>query len=406
MKILLLNQTFHPDVMATGQYLSEVAVHLAQRGHQVTVVTSRRAYDNPRVRFPRQELWQHVTILRVPSPGFGKSAKWRRAVDFGGFLLGCCLRVAMLPRHEVIVALTSPPLISAIGACLARLWHARFVYWVMDLNPDEAIAAGWLQPDSIAATILDRISRFSLKRSASIVALDRFMADRLAAKGISPGRIRIIPPWIQEGEARFDASGRERFRQNHGLRNKFVVMYSGNHSPCHPLDTLLAAAQRFRNDPTIAFCCVGGGSQFARVQEFAANHRLSNVLCLPYQPLGELAGSLSAADLHVVVMGEAFVGIVHPCKIYNLLSVSAPILFIGPRPSHVSEILETVGPTPLNAWAPHGDVDRVTEHIRALRDKGGQRNPALAPEVCARFGRQTLLSQLINELERPATPAS
>jgi len=33
---LLLNQTFYPDVMATGQYLTEVAVRLVERGHEVT----------------------------------------------------------------------------------------------------------------------------------------------------------------------------------------------------------------------------------------------------------------------------------------------------------------------------------------------------------------------------------
>jgi hypothetical protein len=40
----------------------------------------------------------------------------------------------------------------------------------------------------------------------------------------------------------YSSSGREAFRKTHGLEGKFVVMYSGNHSPCHPLDTLLDAA--------------------------------------------------------------------------------------------------------------------------------------------------------------------
>src|SRR6266699_3329465 len=69
----------------------------------------------------------------------------------------------------------------------------------------------------------------------------------------------------------------------------------------------------------------------------------TNIVCLPYQPLSALAGSLSAADLHVVVMGEPFVGIVHPCKIYNVLAVCAPVLYLGPRPNHVTEILDAMG---------------------------------------------------------------
>ncbi len=86
------------------------------------------------------------------------------------------------------------------------------------------------------------------------------------------------------------------------------------------------------------FCFVGGGSEQVKVREFAAQHGLKNVKCLPYQPLNELSGSLSAADLHVVVMGEEFVGIVHPCKVYNIMLVGAPALYIGPEPSHVTDI--------------------------------------------------------------------
>ena len=72
------------------------------------------------------------------------------------------------------------------------------------------------------------------------------MAKRIEDKGIDAGRIAILPPWSHDDVVRYDAAGRERFRREHGLDGKFVVMYSGNHSPCHPLTTLLEAAQRLR----------------------------------------------------------------------------------------------------------------------------------------------------------------
>jgi hypothetical protein len=148
LKILLLNQTFYPDVMATGQYLAELAVALAEKGHEVTVVTGRRAYDHPERLFPARETWRGIRIIRISSTRFGKKAKWRRATDFASFIVNCCARLAFLPRHDVVMALTTPPLISFIGAWRAKLWRAGFCYWVMDLNPDEAVAAGWLRADS------------------------------------------------------------------------------------------------------------------------------------------------------------------------------------------------------------------------------------------------------------------
>src|SRR6185295_15568115 len=111
-------------------------------------------------------------------------------------------------------------------------------------------------------------------------------------------KIVTIPPWSHDTEVKFDPAGRQRFRGAHDFGDRFVVMYSGNHSPCHPLTTLLEAAKKLRQDNSVLFAFIGGGSEFGRVKEFAEKENLANIKMLPYQPLNELAGSLSAADLH------------------------------------------------------------------------------------------------------------
>jgi colanic acid biosynthesis glycosyl transferase WcaI len=392
---LLLNQTFHPDVMATGQYLSEVATALVERHHHVTVITSRRAYDHPATTFPARETWRGIRIIRIGSTALGKTAKWRRAADFASFTFLCALRLAVLPRPDAVLALTSPPFISYLGAWFARLRRCRFYYWVMDFNPDEALAAGWLRPDSLAAKTLEAMSRFSLARAHKLIALDRFMRDRIMAKGIATQKIVVLPPWSHDSEVAFDPAGREQFRQAHALDGKFVVMYSGNHSPCHPLDTLLGAARRLVSDPNIMFCFVGGGSEFRKIQQQPA---APNILCLPYQPLAQLSGSLSAADLHVVVMGDAFVGLVHPCKIYNILNVGAPVLYIGPALSHVTELADAANGELNYLSARHGDVDGVVKQIRQFRSvwAGAARS---RPAVHVKFSKDAVLPKLLAELE-------
>lgn len=400
MKILLLNQTFHPDVVATAQYLTDLARTLAARGHQVTVVAGRKAYDDSARRFAAHEVWQGITIHRVTGTSFGKGAKWRRAADFASFIGACCWRLLWLPRQDAVVALTSPPLISFIGAGFTRLRGGKFFYWVMDLNPDEAIAAGWLREDSLLARGLQWMSRFSLRRAARVIVLDRFMRARVEAKGIAPEKIAVIAPWSHDDAVRYDAAGRAAFRGKHGLTDQFVVMYSGNHSPCHPLDTLLAAAKALAGEPEFAFLFVGGGSEFAQVQRFAAEHRLENILCLPYQPLAQLAGSLSAADLHVVVMGDPFVGTIHPCKIYNILTVGAPLLYIGPAASHVSEILAALGGGEQCHSARHGDVAAVVASIRRGASTGGRLGGPQVEAVAAEFGMAVLLPKLVAVLEQ------
>lgn len=382
MRILLLNQCFYPDVVSTAQHLTDLATTLASRGHAVTVIASDRGYDDPAIRFKHRERWNGIDIIRIPNASFGKSSKWRRFLNFGSFLLLCSLRLLFLPRFDVVVALTSPPLISFLAALFVKLKGGGFCFWVMDLNPDEAIAAGWLEQNSVTSRIFQRMLNYSLKVASRTVVLDRFMKERVVAKGVDPTRITIVPPWSHDDTVIYSAAGREEFRQQHGLSEKFVVMYSGNHSPCHPLDTLLDAARVL---PEVVFCFVGGGSEQAKVRESG----LSNVKCLPYQPLNELSNSLSAADLHVVVMGDKFVGIVHPCKVYNILSIGAPVLYIGPAQSHVTDIASQHGQFFL---ARHGDVETIVKAIpQAMQHKRSR--PVLS------FSKQTLLPELIAVIE-------
>ena len=403
MNVLILNQAFYPDVVSTAQHASDLARSLTQAGHEVTVICNSRGYDDPKLLFPNQETWNKVKIVRVRSTGFGKSSKWRRAADFGTFMASCAFRLWSLPQFDVVVAMTSPPLISFV-ASLAVPGRARsLVFWSMDLNPDEAIAAGWLREKSPIARLLSRMLLHSMQRADRIVALDRFMKDRIEAKGIPADKVLVVPPWSHDDRVGFDPAGREEFRAIHMLSRKFVVMYSGNHSPCHPLETLLQAAERLADYEDIVFCFIGGGSEFRKVQERARDHGMRNVLCLPYQPIEKLSASLSAADLHVVVMGEKYVGIVHPCKIYNVLAANRAFLYIGPTESHVQDIILQAGP---EAYVcAHGDVDGVVANILHAMRCGTTVSPTTA-ELGERFSKELLIPQMIYAIEQSRNSSS
>ena len=403
MRILLLNQAFYPDVVSSAQHLADLARGLIERGCEVTVVCGDRGYDDRRTRFPKDEVWKGISIKRVSSFGFGKGARWRRALDFGSFLFRAALKVTVEPRFDVVICLTSPPFISLLGVLFTRFRGGRLVLWVMDLNPDEAIAAGWLKPESLSAKILKAISRRTFRWSEKVIVLDRFMEERLLRDGVAGEKIRVIPPWAQDDSVRYDEEGRNRFRQEHGLAGKFIVMHSGNHSPCHPLDTLLQAARELADDAGVRFCFVGGGSEMKKVKAFKKAHNLENILCLPYQPMDSLPGSLSSADLHVVVMGGEFVGIVHPCKVYNILALGLPVLYIGPTSSHIEDLAARDSESSLWHRTRHGDAPSVVKEILAARQ---------SREACSRRGshaaysKSILLPRLIEEAVFPPSSAA
>ncbi len=402
MKILLLNQCFHPDHVATAQHLTDLAHELVKAGHQVTVVASSRGYDNPDIRYPVRETWQGIDIRRIWTPGLGKRAKWRRFVDFAVFWGNAKRILFFLPRQDVTVCLTSPPLISTLGTVVARLKGGAVVPWVMDLNPDEAVAAGWLKAGGFVERTLTFIQNWSFRRASRIIALDRFMADRLRAKGVRSEVIHTDAPWSHDQAIQYDVAARDAFRAEHGLTGKFVIMYSGNHSPCHPLDAVLSAADQLKGEEKLHFLFVGGGSEFKKVQAFARDKVLQNITCLPYQPMEKLSGSLSSADLHLVVMGDPFVGIVHPCKIYNILTLGIPFLFIGPDQSHGADLARRLGNPAHGRVARNGDVPGIVRQIQEAMERGTQPVYEAARALGAEFSHSVLCPRLVQVIEQAA----
>ena len=99
-------------------------------------------------------------------------------------------------------------------------------------------------------------------------------------------------------------------------------------------------------------------------------------------------------------MGNAMLGLVHPCKIYNILAVGAPVIYIGPQPSHVTEILDRLGDEYPSIRVAHGEADILANQIQSLRQKTtGDRRP-LPTEVTAAFSKAVLLPSLIAAFEK------
>lgn len=390
--LLIFTQTFVPDPAAVGQYMSDVAVAMSARGHRVVVYASARGYEDPSRKYPRRENLRGVEVHRLPFASFGKRSMPLRVAGTFMFMLQC-LVAGLLADADGIFFSTSPPLIGVIAAIIHIVRGMPIGYWAMDLNPDQLIALGKIKPGGLRARFLEAVNRLILRESSLVIALDRLMAGRLAGRCRLGAKLVVIPPWpLDEHVSAADAAAVDAFRSRHGLVGKFVIMYSGNHSPSNPLDTILQAAERLRDEAALCFAFVGGGSGKAAVEQFISEHRLTNAVCLPYQPLAMLGQSLSAADVHVVALGDGMAGIVHPSKIYGAMSVGRPILYIGPEPSHVSDLLAAHA---IGRRIAHGDVTGAIAAIREFQSVG--------PQNLAEMGavaQQALKRELSQELLR------
>jgi len=400
--LLILSQVYVPDPASVGQHMHDVAAEMARRGWRVQVLTSARGYDDPLRRYPASEQRDGVRIRRFRLSSFGKGSITLRLLGGALFLLQSVVYALFVPRVRCLLVSTSPPMCSIAGLFLARVKRAPLKFWAMDINPDQLVALGKTSPTSLPARLFDALNRRLLKRAADVVALDRFMARRLESKVPTRVRMSVIPPWPHiERVDEILPHSENPFRDRQRLIGKFVVMYSGNLSPSHPIKTILEAALRLRDEPDLLFLFIGGGLGRREVEQLIEEYEPANVRLLPYQPLSELRASLSAADVHLVAMGNQMVGVVHPCKVYGAMAVGRPVLLLGPSPCHVSDILERYD---VGWQIAHGDVDGAVRRIRELmRSEPGElerRGHRAQRAVAEQFHRSKLCGQFCDVLER------
>jgi glycosyltransferase involved in cell wall biosynthesis len=365
-RLLIISQVYVPDPASVGQHIADAAAEMARRGYPVRVLASARGYDNPKVKYPLREVRDGVEVRRLPLSSFGKRSIPIRLLGAVFFLTQAFVRGLLTPRLGCILVSTSPPMASIVAVVIGKLRGVPVKYWLMDLNPDQVVALGKAPESSVGVRAFRWINRRIWGNARDVVALDRFMAERVTKRMDISKKLHVMPPWPLEDYGEPLPHADNPFRAKHGLARKFVFMYSGNHGPTNPIRTLLDAAVALKDDPRLVFMFIGGGIGKKEVEETIKAHPEARIVSLPYQPMSELKYSLSAADVHLVTVGNEAVGIVHPCKVYGAMAVARPVLLLGPKPCHVSDILEKHG---IGWHVQHGDVEGCVRAIREIASK-------------------------------------
>lgn len=367
MKTIIISQVFWPDTVSVAQQLWDFTLHLAESGHEVLVFSSQYSYEqNPKKRYQGLEKKLGIEIVRLKHTNFSKKFIIGRVLNMATFNAMIFFKLIGLKKGEcsLIFGTTSPPLLSYFGLVIARFKKIPYCCWIMDLQPELAIQSGLIKGNSYVAAILLSMSRFVLEKSDLIIALDRFMMSYI--RQFRSSKICISPVWSVAYE-RYDGSFQSNpFRIQNKMGEKIVVMYSGNHAYIHPLDTLLNTALKLKDNDDFLFVFVGGGVRKSDVEIFKSNHELDNIMQIDFQPRGNIHNSLSAANIHVVIIGDGQVGFTHPSKIYGALDIGRPILYIGPKPSHVDDILSEL---PGNISVLHGQVNILVDKLLEFSNK-------------------------------------
>jgi glycosyltransferase involved in cell wall biosynthesis len=395
LRVCYFNRSYWPDTGATGQLLTELAEDLVSaHGMEVTVVTGYPlATDGPALR--AREIRNGVRIVRARGTTLSPRRFTGRAVNYLTYFLSALWAAVWLPRQDVTVALTDPPIIG-LAALAARPRHGM-VFFCQDIFPE---VAGLLE-DFHSPTInamLDRLNRFLVRRAARIIALGDTMSSRLVrGKGAEAAKITVIHNWA-DTSAIVPSDKANPFASAHGLETRFVVLHAGNIGLSQNLDVVIEAAGLVKARADILFLFIGDGNRKAALAALAAARGLDNVRFLPFQPRDQLRWTYASSDVCLVSLKPGLSGYIVPSKLYPILAAGRPYIAAVEAISEVAALTERhrcgVMVTPGDAAQLAAAVVRLADH-KGERDSMGAR-ARVAAELFAR-DRQVAAHALVLE---------
>jgi colanic acid biosynthesis glycosyl transferase WcaI len=230
------------------------------------------------------------------------------------------------------------------------------------------------------------------RRATRVSVITPSFRDNIVAKGVPPAKLALIPNFVDTDFIR-PLPKRNRFAEQHGLADRFVVTHAGNVGLVYDLETLLEAARLLADQPRLLFLIVGDGVARAGLEQRARALGLGNLRFLPFQPQPSLPWLRAASDLQVSLYKPAAGRYSMPSKIYEIMASGRPLLASAARDSDVWRLVESSG---CGLCVEPEDPAQLAAAIRRLaadpdeRAAMGRRGRELA---CASYSRQAVVEQ-------------
>jgi colanic acid biosynthesis glycosyl transferase WcaI len=342
MRVLLYSYNYYPEPIGIAPLMTELAEGLVKRGHQVRVVTAmpnypeRKIYPDYRGQIYKREVRNGVEIDRCfvairPKPGLVA-----RAMLESSFAILSFFKAIGGWRPDVILS-TSPSLPACVPVAATKaFFRCPVVLSLQDILPEAAVQTGLLT-NKIAIKVFAQLEKFAYASATRIGVITPSFAHNLAGKGISPAKMECISNWVDVSAVRPLPKESNAFRLTRALKDKFVVLYSGNIARTQGVRTIIHAALQLQDNPNIRFVIVGEEGQLADLDELRQKLGVSNVVLRPFVSKEEFPEMLAAADVSLIMQKRNVVGFNMPSKTQKIMASGRPIIASVPLQGSAAE---------------------------------------------------------------------
>ena len=377
MHILIITANYEPDLGPSAPLFTMLSMGLVEYGHKVTVITAVPHYPSGRVpdEFRGKWVWRShesgVDVLRVGLPSVKRKNLAKRFIQFICFQLLATIACRGIKYDSVIVA--GP----AIQVWLPFTWAVTLqrkpsVISVHDVYPDVGIKLGIFK-NKLVISAVAALERFCLNNATIVRILSDSFRPGLLSLGVPETKIKLVYDWV-DTKLITPLPKDNSFSREHGLTDRYIVLYAGNIGLSQGLEHILTTAKVLVNQKEILFLFVGDGAGKDSLQNQANEQQLLNIKFIPFQPRERLPEVLASADVSLVILRHGIGAASLPSKTFSIMASGRPILVSVDEDSEAWKLIKQAD---AGLWVPPEDPEKLAETILILKQEKG---------LCERLG--------------------
>jgi glycosyltransferase involved in cell wall biosynthesis len=336
-KFLLISQVFYPDQVSTANLFTGLCTMLAEENIEVEVWSAHPSYTNF-IRQPRRVLYKGINIIYLPSTNINKNSLAGRSINILTFMISASLKLLFSKEKNPVWALTNPPFLGILLSHICSLKKRKFIYVLLDIFPEGLVRLGKVSGENIFIKLWQRLFILALKKSEIIIVIGRDTKQFVV--NLCPechDKIEYIPHW-QNDDLIFPVDfDKNNFVSERGLKESFVVQYSGNIGIWNEVRTMGRAVKK--NIENVFFIFVGGGIRKPELLSEFEIKKQKNVMMLPFQNNIDFNNIMAASHVHLVTLKQGLEGMAVPCKIYGILAAGRPVIALVPANSEIAYLV-------------------------------------------------------------------
>lgn len=354
-KLLIYAHYYIPDTASTGQILRELAEGMLDQ-FDITVICVVPSYLGTveakyKTKLFYREYINGVNILRIRVPEFSKTSTISRVKNILSYFFGAMAATFIVGKQDYVFSISQPPILGGLlGVWGKWIKHAKFIYNIQDFNPEQIMAVNYSK-NKLIINSMRVLDKFSCRQSNLIITVGRDLVQTVHKrfKGKKVPKTVMINNWIDEKTIYPLEPSHPKvlaFREMYGLKDKFVIMYSGNIGLYYDLENLIKVIERVKpgtkaaDGREVVFAFVGAGSILDKIVSYKDERHMDNVVFIPYQDKADLIYSLNAGDVHWCVNAKGIKGVSCPSKYYGIAASGKPVLAVLQKDSEIRCIIE------------------------------------------------------------------